>query len=201
MLRSSILMLSCESVFCFFNLLTRDSLLDPSFRKDSEQTKQIEELQKQNEDLTEEKERLLEVIERIHSDSGTMWIFPAAFVRLVHLISIIPRSGISKSPAGNTQQAPLPVGMPYIDCSMTKTLLGLMLILCSLMLSLIGRNLTVDDLPFLSIERLWIGGNRFFLLVQMKRNQVFMLQSLRNFVKGEWVGWWNLSYLSFEDNL
>ncbi|XP_019710923.1 protein CYCLOPS isoform X2 [Elaeis guineensis] len=34
-------------------------------RKDSEQTKQIEELQKQNEDLTEEKERLLEEIERI----------------------------------------------------------------------------------------------------------------------------------------
>ncbi|KAF8033484.1 hypothetical protein BT93_D2173 [Corymbia citriodora subsp. variegata] len=39
-------------------------------RKDSEQTKLIEELQKQNEELTEEKERLLEVIERIHSDSG-----------------------------------------------------------------------------------------------------------------------------------
>ncbi|XP_030535406.1 protein CYCLOPS-like isoform X2 [Rhodamnia argentea] len=37
-------------------------------RKDSEQTKLIEELQKQNDDLTEEKERLLEVIERIHSD-------------------------------------------------------------------------------------------------------------------------------------
>ncbi|XP_038973557.1 protein CYCLOPS-like [Phoenix dactylifera] len=34
-------------------------------RKDSEQTKQIEELQKQNEDLMEEKERLLEEIERI----------------------------------------------------------------------------------------------------------------------------------------
>jgi hypothetical protein len=31
-------------------------------RKDSEQTKQIEELQKQNEDLTEEKERLSEEI-------------------------------------------------------------------------------------------------------------------------------------------
>ncbi|KAJ7953348.1 Protein CYCLOPS [Quillaja saponaria] len=34
-------------------------------RKDSEQTKQIEELQKQNEDLVDEKDRLLEEIERI----------------------------------------------------------------------------------------------------------------------------------------
>lgn len=41
-------------------------------RKDSEQTKQIEELQKQNEDLSEEKERLLEEIERIISESGNM---------------------------------------------------------------------------------------------------------------------------------
>lgn len=40
-------------------------------RKDSEQTKQIEDLQKQNEDLAEEKERLLEEIERIASDSTT----------------------------------------------------------------------------------------------------------------------------------
>ncbi|KAL6861418.1 hypothetical protein ACP4OV_017118 [Aristida adscensionis] len=40
-------------------------------RKDSEQTKQIEELQKQNDDLAEEKERLLEEIERIASDSNT----------------------------------------------------------------------------------------------------------------------------------
>ncbi|KAI4303461.1 hypothetical protein MLD38_039086 [Melastoma candidum] len=52
-------------------------------RKDSEQTKQIEELQKQTEELTEEKERLLEEIEteekerlleeieRIISETGT----------------------------------------------------------------------------------------------------------------------------------
>ncbi|RWR86848.1 hypothetical protein CKAN_01576900 [Cinnamomum micranthum f. kanehirae] len=39
-------------------------------RKDSEQTKQIEELQKQNEDLMDEKERLVEEIERIISHSG-----------------------------------------------------------------------------------------------------------------------------------
>ncbi|CAJ2647014.1 unnamed protein product [Trifolium pratense] len=39
-------------------------------RKDSEQTKQIEDLQKQNEDLTDEKERLLEEIERILAESG-----------------------------------------------------------------------------------------------------------------------------------
>ncbi|WVZ12149.1 hypothetical protein V8G54_016679 [Vigna mungo] len=39
-------------------------------RKDSEQTKQIEDLQKQNEDLADEKERLLEEIERILSETG-----------------------------------------------------------------------------------------------------------------------------------
>ncbi|KAI8530723.1 hypothetical protein RHMOL_Rhmol11G0081700 [Rhododendron molle] len=39
-------------------------------RKDSEQTKQIEELQKQNDELTEEKERLLEEIERIIGQTG-----------------------------------------------------------------------------------------------------------------------------------
>ena len=38
-------------------------------RKDSEQTKQIEDLQKQNEDMLEEKERLLEEIERMSPDS------------------------------------------------------------------------------------------------------------------------------------
>ncbi|KAK2979249.1 hypothetical protein RJ640_001639 [Escallonia rubra] len=41
-------------------------------RKDSEQTKQIEELQKQNEELGEQKERLLEEIERIISETGKM---------------------------------------------------------------------------------------------------------------------------------
>ncbi|KAF6146277.1 hypothetical protein GIB67_011749 [Kingdonia uniflora] len=41
-------------------------------RKDSEQTKQIEDLQKQNEDLADEKERLLEEIERILSETGNM---------------------------------------------------------------------------------------------------------------------------------
>ncbi|XP_068635605.1 protein CYCLOPS-like isoform X2 [Aristolochia californica] len=41
-------------------------------RKDSEQTKQIEELQKQNDDLANEKERLLDEIERILSESGKM---------------------------------------------------------------------------------------------------------------------------------
>ncbi|XAR70728.1 hypothetical protein NMG60_11027697 [Bertholletia excelsa] len=41
-------------------------------RKDSEQTKQIEELQKQNDELTEEKERLLEEIERILAEPGKM---------------------------------------------------------------------------------------------------------------------------------
>lgn len=42
------------------------------FRKDSEQTKQIEELQKQHEDMREEKERLLEEIERILSEPDKM---------------------------------------------------------------------------------------------------------------------------------
>lgn len=41
-------------------------------RKDSEQTKQIEELEKQNEDLAKEKERLLEEIERIISETAKM---------------------------------------------------------------------------------------------------------------------------------
>ncbi|XP_024996472.1 uncharacterized protein LOC112529425 isoform X2 [Cynara cardunculus var. scolymus] len=41
-------------------------------RKDSEQTKQIEELQKQNEDMGDEKERLLEEIERILSQQDNM---------------------------------------------------------------------------------------------------------------------------------
>ncbi|XP_058189022.1 protein CYCLOPS-like [Rhododendron vialii] len=41
-------------------------------RKDSEQTKQIEELQKLNDELTEEKERLLEEIERIIGQTGHM---------------------------------------------------------------------------------------------------------------------------------
>ncbi|KAK8934427.1 hypothetical protein KSP39_PZI014998 [Platanthera zijinensis] len=41
-------------------------------RKDSEQTKQIEELHKQNDDLISEKERLLEEIERIISETGQM---------------------------------------------------------------------------------------------------------------------------------
>ncbi|XP_011627014.2 uncharacterized protein LOC18443939 isoform X1 [Amborella trichopoda] len=39
-------------------------------RKDSEQTKQIEELQKENEDLMDEKERLLQEIERIIAEPG-----------------------------------------------------------------------------------------------------------------------------------
>nr|A9XMT4.1 RecName: Full=Protein CYCLOPS; Short=PsCYCLOPS; AltName: Full=Protein IPD3 homolog; Short=PsIPD3; AltName: Full=PsSYM33 [Pisum sativum]ABU63669.1 CYCLOPS [Pisum sativum] len=39
-------------------------------RKDSEQTKQIEDLQKQNEELADEKERLLEEIERLLSETG-----------------------------------------------------------------------------------------------------------------------------------
>jgi len=38
-------------------------------RKDSEQTKQIEDLQKQNEDMAEEKERLIEEIERMAPES------------------------------------------------------------------------------------------------------------------------------------
>ncbi|XP_071705458.1 protein CYCLOPS-like [Rutidosis leptorrhynchoides] len=41
-------------------------------RKDSEQTKQIEELQKQHEEMRDEKERLLEEIERILSDPDKM---------------------------------------------------------------------------------------------------------------------------------
>jgi len=41
-------------------------------RKDSEQTKQIEDLHKQNEDLTDEKERLLEEIETIVSKNGKL---------------------------------------------------------------------------------------------------------------------------------
>lgn len=41
-------------------------------RKDSEQTKQIEDLQKQNEELADEKERLLEEIERILSETEKM---------------------------------------------------------------------------------------------------------------------------------
>lgn len=43
-----------------------------NFRKDSEQTKQIEELEKQNQDLADEKERLLEEIERIIAETGNM---------------------------------------------------------------------------------------------------------------------------------
>ncbi|EXB49816.1 hypothetical protein L484_006354 [Morus notabilis] len=39
-------------------------------RKDSEQTKQIEELQKQNEDLLDEKDCLIEEIKRIMSETG-----------------------------------------------------------------------------------------------------------------------------------
>ncbi|CAN1139200.1 Protein CYCLOPS [Linum perenne] len=39
-------------------------------RKDSEQTKQIEDLQKQNEELSDEKERLLEEMERILAETG-----------------------------------------------------------------------------------------------------------------------------------
>lgn len=42
------------------------------FRKDSEQTKQIEDLQKTNEELVDAKERLLEEIERILSEGGKM---------------------------------------------------------------------------------------------------------------------------------
>ncbi|XP_074330602.1 protein CYCLOPS-like [Apium graveolens] len=41
-------------------------------RKDSEQTKQIEELQKQNDELSDEKERLLEEIKRIISETSKM---------------------------------------------------------------------------------------------------------------------------------
>ena len=46
-----------------------------NFRKDSEQTKQIEELQKQNEDLLDEKECLIEEIKRIVSETGKIWYF------------------------------------------------------------------------------------------------------------------------------
>uniref|UniRef100_A0A6N2NKM1 Uncharacterized protein n=1 Tax=Salix viminalis TaxID=40686 RepID=A0A6N2NKM1_SALVM len=41
-------------------------------RKDSEQTKEIEDLQKQNDDLSDEKERLLEEIERILAETENM---------------------------------------------------------------------------------------------------------------------------------
>lgn len=54
----------------------------PTFRKDSEQTKQIEELQKQNEELADEKERLLEEIERIIADTGKMWKLGCIFIPL-----------------------------------------------------------------------------------------------------------------------
>ncbi|KAH9753833.1 protein CYCLOPS [Citrus sinensis] len=50
-------------------------------RKDSEQTKQIEELQKQNEDLTDEKERLLEEIEQ--KDWQKLQKFPKTWYRLL----------------------------------------------------------------------------------------------------------------------
>ncbi|KAL5724638.1 hypothetical protein ACHQM5_007870 [Ranunculus cassubicifolius] len=58
----------CEN----FEKEVRSLKLNLSFmnRKDSEQTKQIEDLQKQNEELADEKERLLEEIERIISQSG-----------------------------------------------------------------------------------------------------------------------------------
>lgn len=39
-------------------------------RKDSEQTKQIEDLQKQNEELLDEKECLIEEIKRMISETG-----------------------------------------------------------------------------------------------------------------------------------
>lgn len=52
-----------NKVLCFFFVF---------FRKDSEQTKQIEELQKTNEELVDAKERLLEEIERILSEGGKM---------------------------------------------------------------------------------------------------------------------------------
>lgn len=50
----------------------KERVLDTECRKDSEQTKQIEDLQKQNDDLADEKERLLEEIERILSETGRM---------------------------------------------------------------------------------------------------------------------------------
>ncbi|RWW34047.1 hypothetical protein GW17_00001209 [Ensete ventricosum] len=52
-----------------YSLLIRDSYWNS--RKDSEQTKQIEELQKENEDLKDEKRRLVEEIERIYPESGS----------------------------------------------------------------------------------------------------------------------------------
>lgn len=54
------------------NYTMRMNLASSIYRKDSEQTKQIEELQKQNEELSDEKERLLEEIERIISEAGKM---------------------------------------------------------------------------------------------------------------------------------
>ncbi|KAK2991185.1 hypothetical protein RJ640_002299, partial [Escallonia rubra] len=51
---------------------TKKRRVERSRKKDSEQTKQIEDLQKQNEELGEEKERLLEEIERIISETGKM---------------------------------------------------------------------------------------------------------------------------------
>lgn len=53
-------------------ILSLPMIWDQLFRKDSEQTKQIEELQKQNDDLAKEKERLLEEIERIISETAKM---------------------------------------------------------------------------------------------------------------------------------
>jgi hypothetical protein len=61
-------------------------------RKDSEQTKQIEDLQKQNEDMAEEKERLQEEIERLASDS-TSWITYS--LQLHHILN---SSALWKSP-------------------------------------------------------------------------------------------------------
>lgn len=52
-----------------YSLLIRDCCHNS--RKDSEQTKQIEELQKENEDLKDEKRRLVEEIERIYPESGS----------------------------------------------------------------------------------------------------------------------------------
>lgn len=63
---------SGSMIWNFLLLLTISSVFGNP-RKDSEQTKQIEELQKQNDELTEEKERLLEEIERIIGQTGHMW--------------------------------------------------------------------------------------------------------------------------------
>ena len=66
----------CNNLYPFVAYLATLSLINQidsvlwNPRKDSEQTKQIEELQKQNEELTDEKERLLEEIERIIADTG-----------------------------------------------------------------------------------------------------------------------------------